>query len=530
MPWTCPNCYTEGNEGVYCNCGHQRKEEAVSSSASRKSRQRSSLLPSKNEEIILQKKDLVKSLFKDMLLHGKVIQSEVEDAIKLGKEYGYKEEEIRGIYEEVKKEVRFKTVSDIALKIAKKSNLETGKIGQLAFSIKSILPTSYNKVRLLLRFQSQDGQTVEKEYPIHAGQEVSRVLYFPYEAPKGYTEDTIEELWLYLYERETNPVVYRSVTQIIIPIQDIGGKSVIYNIQMSDNALNAGDIGEKTEKAEECAIDLYFDPEETERLAEKKEEKASWESIASPGLDSCYLEIQEKGQTRYVYLIARHKVLIGREHQSDIQPRYVDEKGEVNKIYCRLVSRQHCKILYTPKALYIQDTAFSLEHNFTEILGRKKLQNETDVLQENDVLKIGGLKLKAQMFYNHVSECHVKEADCPEEEIWEKYGGYDTPGLYSSLKLSYLNNPHNPEEYVLLYKYARFGLCSGIPISIQGPGIPDILGRFRFQQGRLWIESLKEGYNELYVNQERLLPGKLLPLTPDAKIQAGEVVVWVRTE
>ena len=112
MAWTCPSCYNEGNEGIYCICGHKKEEEAMPSAPLQETPRKSkSFLPSKKDEIILPKKDLIKSMFKEMLLHGKFIQSQVDEVMAFGKENGCKEDEIRGIYEEVKKEVHCKAVS-----------------------------------------------------------------------------------------------------------------------------------------------------------------------------------------------------------------------------------------------------------------------------------------------------------------------------------------------------------------------------------------------------------------------------------
>ncbi len=344
-----------------------------------------------------------------------------------------------------------------------------------------------------------------------------------------------------------SPVILKVEKEDTRPVQNI------FHIEQKLEASQAGDVGRggasihvnnmasrpSSEEERWCPVLLQYDRDLSEKAAmerrreslEERKNAVVLESVCSSGLDYCYLEIQERDEVRYVYLIARPNVVLGRSTDCEIQTCAINSKGEPAVEWNSLISKKHCQILYRGDEVLLQDIGTSQEHNAT-MLGLTRLKpQETKILESKQKIRIGRLNMTAKFFLNpsHLDKEGEKALEANPDELWQKYGGYDKPGKYACVQLSYYNNPYKLEEYILLYKYAQWGRKIENPIPLFC-NIPDLLGQFRYQNGRIWVENLCPGYEELYVKEEKLMPGKAMALVPNMQIRARDMHILVRVE
>ena len=491
----------------------------------------------------LKPEEKMKALVRNLLEEGEFTEEKQNMLINACKNLNLAPKTFQRIYEEKKKELNFGKSNNIVLTIIPKVIFKSGKTSLLTFCLHNS-NMEYEKATLKIMTASYNDKVLETDFGTRLLPHKQYKCFIPYTAPKNWTEDVITKLYIYLYENKNNPVVYQGAAHITLPITDTNEQKNLA-IQVNDYAQIMGDIFKKgsteydQETREEIPIELYYDADKTEKLQKEPIESIITEIKANvPLFNTCYLEIKENDKIRYVYLIAKQQVILGRFSGCDIQVCALDESENPVMQLCSLISKQHCMIKYQANRILIEDTGTSQNHNPTQIvnLNKQLLPHQTHCLGNDDIIKIGSLKFKVTQFFNRskpiqlvTSKISAEKLYSNSELLWKNYGGYNTPGDYSSLRLNYLNNPYLKEQYILLYKYARFGSAVKIPITLTG-SLPPVAGRFRFEQGYLYVENIDKHFKKLYINDCQIPQYTPFMLKPNDKIKVGKVEMILRLD
>jgi hypothetical protein len=77
-----------------------------------------------------------------------------------------------------------------------------------------------------------------------------------------------------------------------------------------------------------------------------------------------------------------------------------------------------------------------------------------------------------------------------------------------------------PQNSIWLLSDATFGASKMNPVALESPGLADIQGRFRFDYGVFWLESLADN-SAVQVNDRILTCGMIVPLSTGQQLKLG---------
>ena len=513
MEWTCENCFAT-NRGKFCvQCGGK-----PSSLDSEKT------VFQISSESVPNPENYIENLLQEKVERGEVSRKQLDAIDVEAKRLRLNTQRLENIYSKVRESV---LSHDFKMILLLQEKPKAGKMAQLRFEIKNLSGIDYTDTEIVIEMASSKEKLREKKFPLLSGE--SQQCYVSYKAPLDWQEDRIKQIRLYL-RKEGKVSVFKSIREYLLKIESEENRAINVHIQdasgvIVDNRLQDTFFGKQED--ERITIDLLYDAEETD-LQGKTGETVFLPSKHIAPYEICYLKIEEPGEkTRYVYLIAKPSVQLGRSSRGDIQLYYLDSRGDEKNQNTYTISKEHCRILYEKDSIQVQDIGSSSNHNFTKIKKEKKdavLQPKEIVeLLDSDTIQIGYLELIVALYQNANQTCIQKEEF-----------GYRSPGKYSCLRLRYLNNPNHDEQYILVYKYARFGTSKALPIPLykgQAPkDVPKVLGRFLFSEGHFFIENLSPDYANFSVNGICPKAKDAFPLIPESKIQIDDLKITVIVE
>ncbi|BBM85400.1 FHA domain-containing protein [Candidatus Uabimicrobium amorphum] len=193
----------------------------------------------------------------------------------------------------------------------------------------------------------------------------------------------------------------------------------------------------------------------------------------------CYLQLQDSKNVRYVYFVHKKSVIIGRSSSCDIQIYHTNTHGNPNKEMTNFISRKHCQLTLEDNKIWLEKLAQTEKHNITVVNEDKKIEDGIKhCMLDGDTLKIGRLQLKVNLWHNK-----SKQLEC--------------------MRLQYVNNPHNHEEFVVIFHRANFGSGVEVPIRIR-ENIPEVAGEFLAQQNHIFMRAFtkKNFLKSLFVNKQ----------------------------
>ncbi|WP_372367935.1 FHA domain-containing protein [Candidatus Uabimicrobium sp. HlEnr_7] len=203
----------------------------------------------------------------------------------------------------------------------------------------------------------------------------------------------------------------------------------------------------------------------------------------------CYLQVDNTKNKRYIYFVHKKSAIIGRSSSCDIQIYHTNAHGNPNKEMTNFISRKHCQLSLVNNKIWLEKLAQTEKHNITVVNEDQKIADGIKhCINNDDIIKIGRLQLKVNLWHNK-----NKQVEC--------------------LRLQYVNNPHNHEEFVIIFTKATFGSGINVPVRIR-ENIPEVTGEFTAQQNHIFMQfyTKKIFIKSLFINKQPrpLIAGEIM--------------------
>ena len=104
----------------------------------------------------------------------------------------------------------------------------------------------------------------------------------------------------------------------------------------------------------------------------------------------------------------------------------------------------------------------------------------------------------------------------------ERWGGPPATRLPLGGSVSFTPTSCDPTPFQSLWLFsdAAFGSSAAQPLTLAGPGLAELHGRFHWHRGCFWVEGISADA-AIHVDQHQVRPGDIVPLTTGARLRLG---------
>ena len=202
-------------------------------------------------------------------------------------------------------------------------------------------------------------------------------------------------------------------------------------------------------------------------------------------------------------LVARHSFNVGRSREESDFLAWFWPRNEVHDTKTRRISKRHCLFIREGAVLAIRNIASGSITTFDD---QDLAGAETLILDGVGILNLSGIyQLEVARFPTTLGDA----GPAPHEESARGSVGFEAKTSNSL-----------PQLAIWLLSDASFGTNRANPLRLDLPGLAEIQGRFHYDQGMFWIESVADN-SAVQVDAVALRRGEVVPLAQGMKVRLG---------